>query len=512
MNNKISRKLQKTGRVELMDLSLDLWLERCTKKTTTPINWLYRIRLCEACAAKEIISLDQCCGKHSNIGRLISLSFSPAGKRTFCYKKEALAVQKHYLSLDTYARGKYVSERRAHLEALDELTDIAQSWHAAYITELESGASEASETQPAIMMELNELEYEEDDSWTKAPVPFDERQYVKQTPLTETVWCNIKRDFTTSLDAAKARKIALEREDLLAARAELCAPILRDYSNHADRLPCDEALPNLQDFVLLEPLNHVIQQPSYVNLDKDSFMSLIPHLPGMMSQWRQKSTEKSLSIFPGASRLGGPLAVHVARCSSCPAILFYPQVLAHHCMTKSQQSTSSKPWDCSVLLFDERLVAIVKDVVLVLGRDVETTTASELDELEMYIHCQDCDTSRYRHGQYPLFGWRRLISHVYQAKTTKCASRTNLRPVSSQWTKSSECFIVGGHRDDYIWCCWHCRGTENQSQLMYHSAIKAHLVKEHGIKKSLVNVDYYKDLGAPPGISGFTLTVCGDGD
>lgn len=28
----------------------------------------------------------------------------------------------------------------------------------------------------------------------------------------------------------------------------------------------------------------------------------------------------------------------------------------------------------------------------------------------MYIHCQDCDTSRYRHGQYPLFGWRRLVS------------------------------------------------------------------------------------------------------
>ncbi|KAK0216667.1 hypothetical protein EDD85DRAFT_433178 [Armillaria nabsnona] len=165
-----------------------------------------------------------------------------------------------------------------------------------------------------------------------------------------------------------------------------------------------------------------------------------------------------------------------------------------------------------MLLYDERLAAIVKDVVLVLGCDVETTTASELDELDMYIHCQDCDTSRYRHGQYPLFGWRRLISHVYQATTTKCASRTNLRPVSSQWTKSSECFIVGGHRNEYIWRCWHCRGTENQSQSTYHSAIKAHLVKEHGIKQSSVNVDYYKELGAPPGISGFTLTVCGDCD
>lgn len=153
-----------------------------------------------------------------------------------------------------------------------------------------------------------------------------------------------------------------------------------------------------------------------------------------------------------------------------------------------------------MLLYDERLVAIVKDVVLVLGRDVETTTASELDELDMYIYCQDCDTSRYRHEQYPLFGWRRLvslegtversqtdkdiiriilqISHVYQATTTKCASRTNLRPVSLQWTKSSECFIVGGHRNEYIWRCCHCRGTENQSQLTYHSAIKAHLVKE----------------------------------
>lgn len=67
-------------------------------------------------------------------------------------------------------------------------------------------------------------------------------------------------------------------------------------------------------------------------------MSLIPHLPGMMSQWRQKITEKFLSIFPGAASSGVPLAVHVALCTCCAAILFYPQVLAHHCLTKSPQS------------------------------------------------------------------------------------------------------------------------------------------------------------------------------
>lgn len=44
-----------------------------------------------------------------------------AGQRIFCYKKEALAVQKHYLSLDSDARSKYISERRACLGSLDEV-------------------------------------------------------------------------------------------------------------------------------------------------------------------------------------------------------------------------------------------------------------------------------------------------------------------------------------------------------------------------------------------------------
>lgn len=112
--------------------------------------------------------------------------------------------------------------------------------------------------------------------------------------------------------------------------------------------------------------------------------------------------------------------------------LFFPKVLGHHCLTKQHgfnwDSSSGDPtkqfdyprgnrtrWACQLLQVDEKAGKMAASVVTACGLDPETTTASEMDQLNRELACLEClewSDEEWDQADAPVFDWRAAVSFL----------------------------------------------------------------------------------------------------
>ncbi|KAK0203257.1 hypothetical protein DFS33DRAFT_1439140 [Desarmillaria ectypa] len=238
--------------------------------------------------------------------------------------------------------------------------------------------------------------------------------FLWRVPSGETIWYNIKPQLIQHLDQMKAHRIVYKRQRIVRSLRQVAIDILRNYKN---ALLLFTVAPSAADFLALDCVRQVVYQSSKITVDETSFDSIVKHLPEIFATF-QVSVERrviELTFRPG-SLSDEKVSQFKPACNTfyfkrCTIFarqnnkrkkkdhpewvtpLFYPDNMLHRRLHLGLHVTS-KPKDSLLAIegarvrqarsTDELAVVedfceVIRDMVLLVGKDSRETTAQDMD-------------------------------------------------------------------------------------------------------------------------------------
>jgi hypothetical protein len=262
-------------------------------------------------------------------------------------------------------------------------------------------------------------------------------------------WNNNRGDLIAFMDGQRARIIYQERRTVLVARSVQAVAYLKVLKDEwlSRSFPATDAgiICNMNvspaTWLQLPPIREIIELPGdeLIGFDKwwdgplDDTRSLLETINlDMHSQLASKLPRSPLKEASDLTR-----ATCVFHCTSCELPVFYPDVLFHPCMAIAESSWEDDDdlenylelteyghgynrcaWNTRTLVADERLEAVVRQVIEAFGLDPETASAQDMDALESYAYYHDMPiTPSTGHSPFDimaLFPWMKL--HAYHTR------------------------------------------------------------------------------------------------
>ena len=203
------------------------------------------------------------------------------------------------------------------------------------------------------------------------------------------------------MEQMKAKRLAREHAALVLLRKTTAAKVLQTFKR--SQLPWNDIMPGAHDFYEFPAIKAVLSQPSEVDVDEQSFETMLPDLPGMITTWREGLVQKlAKHIVPAGNQSDAEakfkLATCVFRCTTCsegPRLLdlmglggyddddgapcrplYWPRVLAHRCLTRVPEfpsilgllgCTQDVAWRSHSLVLDKVTSEAVKRIVVACG-------------------------------------------------------------------------------------------------------------------------------------------------
>ncbi|TFK26760.1 hypothetical protein FA15DRAFT_754756 [Coprinopsis marcescibilis] len=220
--------------------------------------------------------------------------------------------------------------------------------------------------------------------------------------------------------------------------------------------------------------------------------------------------------------------------------LFYPQVLGHRCLTRASSSWAPSDdaslsleklavrrteLDMGKIQLETRHCQVAASVVKAAGMDPATTTAEDMDRLDIRFRCKDCGPwfrqSRELDGEHgpdqhdtpsqgcyvqDHYSWRAAVRHqinvhqppangqkhpaglVVRDSGENLAIVTSADPVMAKIRKVEQ----GVERQAPIWCCAHCRDTPQELPPQGLAKVLKHVKLGHEKLEPVLNEDYFR--------------------
>jgi len=115
-----------------------------------------------------------------------------------------------------------------------------------------------------------------------------------------SVWSNIKDDVIAYMQKIREKRLKREFDALVSERRRVAVEFFRQYKN--SKLPVDEILPGPPDYCEFEPVKEILNLPIGVEVVLDSFVRVIPLLPSLIAEWRNKVDKALLAPMRAAKR------------------------------------------------------------------------------------------------------------------------------------------------------------------------------------------------------------------
>lgn len=320
-------------------------------------------------------------------------------------------------------------------------------------------------------------------------------------------------------ESMRAKRLAREREALINTRKSVAVTVLRRYKNESTNYPLKHFFPTIADFCTFPPVREVLELPSEVVVNAQSFSAVLPQIPNLFRRWRRHVRGLLSQFTLGPDSHTPPedylphlkLARNVLICKSCStfplsshqhraqedngdryelAPLFYPQMLSHACTSLGYKRGSvtdessnlvhercrwRTPWNTTWLAKNEKFKAIVETVIRMVELDPSTATVRDMDDADTQFDCLLCENdpiTRYSE-MFILYNWREYVT-VSRSSWNNCLPAfLQARHIferhfwdSSRFSRHVEIFLSG---DDIpftyydirpmgrtVWNCVHC--------------------------------------------------------
>ncbi|KAK0196011.1 hypothetical protein F5146DRAFT_1028152 [Armillaria mellea] len=533
----------------------------CTKTVRYP-DMSLKTRLCPSCAKTRLVGREELIDSAprseeemiSIIFKLIPTHFTTYQRQCrrrldlFALRSEYDAIQSEIPAASDDELVQLILERSALMIEHHKHAFVCTKWQNQRIRDRRDEIDELKKNRKlAIYDKLKELGYEKDLKSVRYPDCFAEHSLVKKnSPLTDRAWANIKSEMVRWAESMKAKRLAREREALINTRKSVAVIVLRRYKNESTNYPLKQFFPTIADFCTFPPVREVLELPSEVVVNTQSFSTILPQVPNLFQRWRRHVRGLLSQFILGPDSQTPPanclthlkLARNVLICKSCSifphssqrhrdpedgdkcelAPLFYPQMLSHACTSLGYKrgSVADKssnlvhepwrwhtPWNTTWLAKNEKFKVIVETIVRLVELDPSTATVEDMDDADAQFDCLLCENDPITRSSemFILYNWREYARHVFERHFWD----------SSRFSRYVEIFLSG---DDIpftyydirpmgktVWNCVHCHDLPIERLGGYKGTepweVIDHVMIVHDIREPKLDQDYYVAYGTP---------------
>ncbi|KAK0203339.1 hypothetical protein DFS33DRAFT_1383592 [Desarmillaria ectypa] len=521
----------------------------CCKSVVRHIDFVFRKRICSKCVGKHVMHHPEVAVNEDQISLIMTLlptKVCPT-RRIGCLplrylREEFEAVQAQFLFLPQDLKEGYCQERQKYVQEVNSFVSIGKAWCQKMEYERQAELEQLKADRASDIKErLKALGYGKAFDYPDFPYRFHRHPLVKQPrALTQQGWSKISDPLIQFAKDAKEKQIhqervsqvrerilmsracarqghersiqtALEHASVLKARLALAGSVFESFFPSGS--PYATTIPSPMDFCAFHLVKNILDLPDDATVDNQSF---VPLLGLFHQQWMERTHNELISISADSqshSKIESmeqrtaflALARNVFVCQECVAReLFYPEVLAHECCTRSQNPPHTVvaelvrmcAWNSNCLSRHETLTSFMPTLTQAVGLDPETATVRDIDTLEYYYHCLICQRLNLCSGGLKnVYGWRSFIQHVDKCHYYSQAGMFPSHPedfeiLSSESIESDP--SNGVQVDPFRWRCVHCRELLGPERF---DAIREHLLNKHNVLKPILNVNYYEDFG-----------------
>ncbi|KAK0482944.1 hypothetical protein EDD18DRAFT_1433062 [Armillaria luteobubalina] len=203
-------------------------------------------------------------------------------------------------------------------------------------------------------------------------------------------------------EVRRATCLARKHQMLVNTRKPIAVSILRQYKNDHSHYPVAIFFPSVVDFYRFLPVNEILDLPSDVQADEDSFSEVIPQIPELCRQWRGQIKRKIITLLlqPNPERSRDETIHHLQlACNIVTVVASFPtQVVGVEvkALAKSSPSCLFSILRCFriagyYLARNDKLRSIVQRIVKMVNLDPTTTTVAKMGTDGSLFACLLCD-------------------------------------------------------------------------------------------------------------------------
>ncbi|KAF9013022.1 hypothetical protein BDZ89DRAFT_1046801 [Hymenopellis radicata] len=318
--------------------------------------------------------------------------------------------------------------------------------------------------------------------------------------LTDRIWEAIKPTLTVIMSNLRAAILEQKIQDAVAGRLRL---LERLGDSLLSKLP--ETLPNPPASALgmYQPFLDIVQTTPH---DKDVTTKLeeaLETVPVICEEWRQEHETRLRAILRETGRRDDlSLVVNAFTCADCcrrslSVVLHYPHFASHRCFYSTARVGGTNVWIWNgkgTTAVNLDVYARCKDFVRMCGLDPHTATAEDMDGVDMFFQCEECDSRRISPPGTRLFGlmrWRTAMNHQHLGMMSRVEDADLIASGRRQENRLLEKDLLSkpaGHAEfSQAFVCLHCDMPEAS-----RTARARHLQDAHGIEGEVKIADHYR--------------------
>ncbi|KAG7100090.1 hypothetical protein E1B28_001871 [Marasmius oreades] len=544
----------------------------CSIPNIRNVNFFLRVRLCAKCAKHRLSDVERS-EEEEEIKKIIQDCVPCAewggSARTVCVAAKVNGfleeLQRHTLRGEA-ARLAFIEERKVQLVTRNQNARLWAKWtenlqdvRQQELDDIRSKRSDALKKklkaegyEPELLL-LDQLQR----PWSSAvcfPL-WDHHQFVKQPkPLTDRNWDQIKSDLVTYMETVRAYRLREERQKLVWERRHHATAEWVSY--RTDQHLVGEFIPNPIDVWFWNPVKTVVEEPSDVVVNDQSFGQPMLGFPAFLRRWQGEKQDELVRLlpFPMAGDLwyARPqhlrLAICVLSCTSsfhCEfdewperhyPCMWFPEFLHHPCNTLERRACRynfadgekqdpidkevqrapclradnefkgfrRRKWSTKWVAFDQKASRTVQNILKACGMSLHTTT-EQLDAADPRVVCLKCTYGAKCDGErrFPVLTWRTAVQHCFAKHWGDgTVAWQKVSDDDAALARTSECMPVRRIvqiPEERPWRCGHCKDTPQDRGRMTFTDMQEHFDVAHGGREGMEEgVHYYKAFDFPP--------------
>ncbi|KAG8881538.1 hypothetical protein FRB98_004254 [Tulasnella sp. 332] len=263
----------------------------------------------------------------------------------------------------------------------------------------------------------------------------DEPLVNRPVEIIESRWEAMSKKLTELVNVAKEYRLEGERANLVKLRRDVAIAVYFQYKKRAG-LGHNSPAPSGEEIVACPPFRDIIQAGGNAKVTAKDFANAVAMLPGLVKDWRRSRLVRLLKAISNGGGQPVPdkpsnsdleilkLAKTLFKCRSSGKIWAWGNLEDHSCTSRVQHR---RRFGIECLKYDIKASELVESLIIVAGRDPNTTTTEDMDELDARFYCDKCPK-----GVGLARSWRNCAAHVAEHRLTEFTGWTLLSPAETE--------------------------------------------------------------------------------
>ncbi|SJL01060.1 uncharacterized protein ARMOST_04376 [Armillaria ostoyae] len=327
---------------------------------------------------------------------------------------------------------------------------------------------------------------------------------MQDVELTPQGWNRTRSRLEVAIEKNQVQRAKAARNEALLSRFGIVERIVGKRSRQFLPVVWRE-MPVPVDVCMFPIFRDILELPTEHAVTKDSFADAVKELPNLIANWqRRRESKLRAQVPPQKTGQVDPLklATTIFSCKRrCRAIITNADIWRHKCVTYLSYASESNHRDLTnvddlyynlgntELSFDRVRSALAVSLIRLASRDPATTTAEEMDSLNLGFLCLSDRIATYDlpdRGKWsgrPVLSWRECVQRDGRG--------SDFRVLSPKDEAKKRLVVREGCEFTWNPTLFHCQHCSDDVSPQVYEYLVEHLKDEHGVDDPLMDRDLF---------------------